>query len=52
MANHWEVLGALVALEFVVMAAAVFLLIPFEAAAPLAPLFLVLTYALYRYRTR
>jgi hypothetical protein len=49
MADRRELLSVLVALEFVVLAAAVFLLVPIEAAAPLLPLFLVLSYALYRY---
>jgi hypothetical protein len=44
--------SVLVALEFVALAGGVFLLVPFEAAVPLVPLFLVLAYALYRYHAR
>jgi len=51
MAEQRDVLGVLIALEFVVMASVVFLLVPIEAAAPLVPLFLVLLFALYRYRS-
>lgn len=49
MAGRSEALAVLVALQFVVSAAAVLLLVPVEAAAPLVPLFVVLSYALYRY---
>ncbi len=49
MAAQREVLAVLLALEFVVVAAVVFLVVPFEAALPLAPMFLLLVFALYKY---
>jgi hypothetical protein len=49
MPGQLELLRVLVALEFVVVAAVLLLLVPLEAAAPLLPLFLVLLYALVKY---
>lgn len=51
MSSPVEVVSVLVALEFVVMAAVVLLLVPFEAAAPLIPLLLVFLIALQMYRS-
>jgi hypothetical protein len=51
MVEQREPLGVLVALEFVVVAGVVLLLVPFEAAAPLVPLVLVFLVALYLYRS-
>lgn len=51
MADQSETISVLIALEFVVMAAVLFLLVPLEVAAPVLPLFLVLLFALYRYRS-
>ncbi|WP_198662163.1 hypothetical protein [Halorussus litoreus] len=51
MADKREVVSVLIALEFVVVAAALFLLVAFEVAAPVLPLALVLLFALYRYRS-
>ncbi|MFC4553099.1 MULTISPECIES: hypothetical protein [Halorussus] len=50
MADRTEVLSVLVAVQFVATAAVVLLLVPLDAAAPLVPLFLVLAFALYKYR--
>lgn len=49
MADQADVLSVLVALGFVVPSVIVLLLVPFEAAAPVLPLFLVLAFVLYRY---
>lgn len=46
-----DTISVLVALEFVVMAAVVLLLVPLEVAAPLVPLLLVLLVALHLYRS-
>ncbi|MFB6161030.1 MAG: hypothetical protein ABEJ61_07615 [Haloferacaceae archaeon] len=51
MATPFEAFSVLYALEFVVVAAVVFLLVPFDAALPLVPLCLVFAFALYRYRS-
>lgn len=51
MADQRELLSAIIALQFVVLAAAIFLLVPVEVAVPLVPLFLVLLYALLKYRS-
>lgn len=51
MATRAELLGVLVALEFVVVAAVVFVSVPLDVAAPLVPLFLVFLLALYGYRS-
>lgn len=51
MADRVEVFSVLFALEFVVGSLVVFLLVPFEAAAPLVPLFLVFLFALHKYRS-
>ena len=51
MSRQRELLSVLVALGYVVPAVIVLLLVPFEAAVPLLPLFVVLVYALYRYRS-
>ncbi|WP_440008386.1 hypothetical protein [Halomicrococcus sp. SG-WS-1] len=50
MADQRELLSVIIALEFVVLAVAIFLLVPVEVAAPLVPLFFVLLYALVKYR--
>lgn len=49
MVRKFEAISVLVALEFVVLATVVLLLVPLEAAAPLAPLLLVFLIALHRY---
>lgn len=49
MAEPIELLSVLVVLEFVVVAAIVFLLVPIEAAAPIIPLFLLFSFVLYKY---
>lgn len=49
MADRSELLSVLIALEFVVVAAVVFLLVPLEVAAPLVPLALVFLFALYEF---
>ncbi|WP_251342873.1 hypothetical protein [Haloplanus halophilus] len=46
-----DVGGVLVAVEFVVTAGLVLLLVPLEAAAPLVPLLLVFLLALHAYRS-
>jgi hypothetical protein len=46
-----EVVGVVVAIEFVVMSAVVLLVAPFEVAAPLLPLLLVFLIALQMYRS-
>jgi hypothetical protein len=51
MARPFDVLSVLVALEFVVVAAVVFLLVPMDAALAVVPLFLVFAVALLRYRS-
>lgn len=51
MVDSRELLGVLIALEFVAVAAAVVLLVPIEVAAPVLPLSLVFLFALYRYRS-
>jgi len=51
MTRRWETLSVLVALEFVVVAGLLLLLVPFEVAAPVVPLFLVLLVALHLYRS-
>ncbi|WP_435179891.1 hypothetical protein [Halorussus sp. AFM4] len=51
MADRSEAISVLIAAEFVVMAAIVFLLVPLEAAIPLVPLFVVLLFALHQYRS-
>ena len=45
-----ELISVLVALEFVVVASVVLLLVPFEVAAPLVPLLLVFLVGLELYR--
>ncbi|AFK20860.1 MULTISPECIES: hypothetical protein [Haloferax] len=49
MAEPAELLSALIVLEFVVVAAVVFLLVPIEAAVSLIPLFLLFSFVLYKY---
>lgn len=49
MADRMEIISVLIAVEFVLMAAVVLVLVPIEAAAPLFPLALVFTVALYMY---
>ena len=49
MAEHRELLGVFMAVEFVVLAVVVLVVVPFEAAAPLVPLALVLSLVLYWY---
>lgn len=49
MVRKFEAISVLVALEFVVLATVVLLLVPLEAAAPLVPLLLVFLIALHRY---
>jgi hypothetical protein len=51
MARQWETLSVLVAVEFIVVAGVLFVLVPFEVAAPVVPLCLVLLVALYLYRS-
>jgi len=51
MSRQRELLSVLVALGYVVPTVVVLLLVPTEAAVPLLPLFLVLLYALHRYRS-
>jgi hypothetical protein len=51
MGDPAEVFSVLVALEFVIVAAAVFLLVPLEAAVSLVPLFVLFLVALYAYRS-
>lgn len=51
MARPSEVVSVLVALEFVVMAVVVLLLVPLEVALPLVPLLLVFLVALQSYRS-
>lgn len=51
MADPAEVVGVLVALEFVVTSALVLLLVPLHVAAPLVPLLLVFLIALHAYRS-
>ena len=46
-----DVISVLVALEFVVMSAVVFLFVPLDVAAPLVPLLLVFLVALHLYRS-
>lgn len=50
MASQREVLSVVVALQFVLVAVAVFLLVPLEDAVSVVPLFLLLLVALYAYR--
>ena len=52
MPDQAELFGVLMALKFVAVAAIVLLLVPLEVAAPIIPLFLVLLFALHRYRSR
>jgi len=51
MTRQWETLSVLVAFEFVVVAGVLFLLVPFEVAAPVVTLCLVLVVALCLYRS-
>jgi hypothetical protein len=51
MANPIEALSVLQALQFVVMATVVVLLVPLDVAAPLIPLLLVFLIALHQYRS-
>lgn len=51
MADRTTALSVLIALEFVVVSAVVFLLVPFEVAVPLVPLSLVFLLALLKYRS-
>lgn len=51
MTTRFDTLSVLVALEFVVMATVVLVLVPLEVAAPLVPLLLVLLLALLKYRS-
>jgi uncharacterized protein YqgC (DUF456 family) len=49
-AGHYELLGVLVALEFVVLSAVLLLVAPLEAVAPVVPLAVVFLLALLAYR--
>ena len=51
MTGQFEALSVFVAIEFVVVASVVLLVVPLEAALPILPLFLVLLFALHRYRS-
>ncbi len=50
MVESGEALSVLIAVEFVVLTAVILLVAPFEAAAPLVPLFLIFLFLLYKYR--
>lgn len=49
MAGGWETLSVLIAVEFVVMAAAVLILVPLDAVVWVLPLFVVFLLSLYAY---
>lgn len=49
MAEPSELLSVLIVLEFVVVAAVVFLLVPIEATVSIIPLFLLFSFVLYKY---